>query len=246
MKKMLFLVLVGIGTLLSCEKASTVEEEFEIINGEVKEKLISKLEGRDAYGESVNVIFNYDGQNRLSSISDGNETTTFTYNSGGELISAVTRDFPGGEPSLLTFSELYQAPYDVFDNGEVLEHDSNGNPSKILVFEDGYNSATLTGDIFYDSKPNPFFYTIKSSMMLDVLDKTRFNFGYQSPEIIKARALLPNNIIKGMIFKDSEGITISELQFSYSYDDDDYPVQADIFILDEGKTYNYYMYYFYK
>jgi YD repeat-containing protein len=243
--KILLLMLYVIALSVGCEKSST-EDEFIEVNGDVKEKLISKIEARDVYGEKTIVVFNYNGQNQISSISDGEETTTFNYNSQGELISTVTKNYPNDEPSLLNMSELYQAPYDVFDSGEVLEKDSNNNPIKILVYKNGYGSEILTVEIIYDDKPNPFFYTIKSSSMLDVLDKTYFNFGYQSPEIVKAKDLLPNNIFTGMIFKDSNGITTQEVQINYSYDDDDYPIQGDIYTYENGEAYNYYINYYYK
>ena len=188
--KLFYLLFTVLALTVGCDNKST-EEVFEEINGQVAEKLISKIEGRDIYGEKISIIFNYNGENRISSISDGSQTTTFNYSAQGELISSVSKNYPNDEPSIFNISELYLAPYDVFDSGEVLEKDSNNNPKKILVYDNGYGSESYIGDIFYDDKPNPFFYTIKSSSMLDVLDQTYFNFGFQSPEIVKVKELLP-------------------------------------------------------
>jgi len=244
MKRIVFFCVITI--LFSCNDSQTVEDEFIEVNGEIKEKLIGKIEGRDIYGDKINIIFNYNSQNRISSITDGSQTTTFNYNSQGDLDSAVTIDYPGDTPSSFSISELYQAPYDVFDTGEVLDVNSKGNPIRVLVYDRGYGSESYIGELIYDDKPNPFFYTIKSSSMLNVLDRTELNFGVQMPDIIKAKELLPNNILTGMIFKNSQGVTVNEIQITYSYDQDNYPIQGDIFVYEEGESHNYYVNYFYK
>ncbi|RXP61398.1 hypothetical protein EC396_04175 [Lutibacter sp. HS1-25] len=241
MKKIKYLLpLIGIMLFYSCGDETTIEDEFEEVNGEVKEKLIKRIEGLNTYGEKAFVMFNYGGNNQLSSISDGEETYSFNYNSQGELNTIGSY-----REGMFTISELYNVPYDAFDTGEVLEFDTNGNPSKILTFENGYNSTSIIGEIFYDSKPNFLFYTLKSSMMLDVLDKTQLNFGYQNPKLMKARNLIPNNNIRGMVFKDAQGITVFEIQFDYEYDEDGYPMTADLFIFDHGQTSKIYLDYYY-
>jgi len=241
MKKIKYLLpIIGMMLFFSCSDESTIEDEFEDVNGDVKEKLLKRIEGRDAYGERAFVIFNYGGNNKLSSISDGEVTYSFDYNSQGEISTIGSY-----EEGAITISELYNAPYDVFDKGEVLEFDDNGNPSKILTFENGYNSASIIGEIFYDPNPNFLFYTLKSSMVLDVLDKVQLNFGYQNPNLMKARNLIPNNNIRGMLFKDAQGITVFEAQFDYEYDEDGYPMTADLFILNHGDTSKIYLDYYY-
>ncbi|WP_298288960.1 hypothetical protein [uncultured Lutibacter sp.] len=243
--KIFILGLIFVFSVVSCEKTS-VEDEFESVNGQVVEKLIKRIEGKDAIGENGSILFNYNGDNKVSIISYGSTTTTFNYNSLGELISYSTTGYPGDEPKPFSMSELYQAPYDVFDNGEVLEKDNNNNPIKILVYDQGDSSKYYIGDILYDDKPNPFFYTIKSSSMLDVLDRSYLNFGYQIPEIVKAKDLLPNNIVTGMIFKDSDGITVAELQIDYTYDKHNYPIRGDVFIYEDGESKNNYINFYYK
>lgn len=241
MKKIKYLLpFIGIMLFFSCDDETTIEDEFEEVNGEVKEKQIKRIQGLNEYGESAYVIFNYGGDNKLSSISDGEDTYSFNYNSQGELNTIGSYS-----DGMYTVSELYNAPYDVFDKGEVLEFDTNGNPSKILTFENGYNSASIIGEIFYDSKPNFLFYTLKSSMMLEVLEKIQLNFGYQNPNLMKARDLIPNNNIRAMIFKDTQGTTVFEVQVNYKYDEDDYPMTADLFIFDHGETSKIYLDYYY-
>lgn len=226
---------------INCNDDTSVEEEFEDINGVVKEKLLKRIVARNSSGEQEIINFNYNGDNKLSSIYDGYETMSFNYDSNGNLIegdSQLENDF--------TVSEFYKAPYDVFDKGEVLEYDDNNNPSKVLVFEYGYNSNSFIGDIFYDPNPNPFFYTLKSASIIDVLDNVQLNFGYQNAEIVKARNLLPNNNVRGMIFKNQEGITTHEVQFDFEYDDDGYPIRSEIFIYQKGESSISYIDYYYK
>ena len=63
---------------------------------------------------------------------------------------------------------------------------------------------------------------------------------------MKARNLIPNNNIRGMLFKDAQGITVFEAQFDYEYDEDGYPMTADLFILNHGDTSKIYLDYYYQ
>ncbi|HEY9220366.1 MAG TPA: hypothetical protein VIO43_02180 [Lutibacter sp.] len=236
-----WVLLLGALTLSSCDNTKT-EDVFEEVNGNVKEKLIKRVETSDLLQENLIITVNYDGQNRVSSVSDGESSRFFNYGSNGEL--KLVSGNPNG--SALNISDFYLAPYDAFDKGEVLVFDNSGNPTKILAFEDGYNSASLIGDIFYDNKPNPYFYTLKAAKIIDIFDKAELNFGYQNPKIMKARQLLPFNNISGMIFKDSNGITKYEAQFDYDYDADGYPTGAIVTSLDENGSNTFIVKYFYK
>jgi hypothetical protein len=234
---------IAVTSLLSCDKATTVDD-FEEANGSIVEKQVKRIETNysDAWVENYNIIINYDGNNKVSSVSDGEFTKFFNYDSSGDLMSVSDN----GNDYTLTISDLYQAPYDVFDKGEVLEYDDKGNPTKISVFEDGYNSSTLIGDIFYDPNPNPFFYTLKAANIIDILDNVEFNFGYQSPTIIKAKQLLPFNNISGMIFKDSNNETKIEIQFDYTYDNDGYPIRADVYTFIQGESDSHIVNFYYR
>jgi hypothetical protein len=232
---------IGAFLFLSCDN-STIEDEFIDVNGDVKEKYIKRIEGFNTYGESEIITINYDGQNRVSSFSDGETIKFLNYGNSGELnlVSGSSED------TSLTISDLYKAPYDVFDKGDVLEFDNNGNPTKILAYEKGYNSTSLIGDVFYESNPNPFFYTFKAAKLIEVLDKVNLNFGYTNPDIMKARQLLPFNNISGMIFKTSSGITKYEVQFDYDYDADGYPISALVSSFDENGSNTYLIKYYYR
>lgn len=237
--KQLFFTLFFMTTIISCGGSSSIEDDFEEVNNNVVEKLIKRIEISFPSNSSENatILINYDGNNRVSSISDGSSTKFFNYDSSGNL--ALFSD----NYDSFKISDLYQAPYDVFDNGDVLLYDSKGNPSKIQVVDGG---SVLTGDVTYDSKPNPFFYTLKAAKIIDVLDQVQLNFGVNSPSIVKARKLLPNNSITGIIFKDSSNKTVAETQFDYVYDADGYPTSASVFYLNSNETYRININYFYK
>ncbi len=235
-------LLLGALTLSSCDNSKT-EDVFEEINGNVKEKFIKRVDVSDLYQENSTITINYDGQNRVSSISDGTSSKFFNYSSSSGELNLISGYSNGYD---INISDFYLAPYDAFDKGEVLVFDNNGNPTKILAFEDGYNSASLIGEIFYDNKPNPYFYTLKAAKFIDILDRTEFNFGYQNPKIMKAKQLLPFNNISGMIFKNSNGITKYEAHFDYDYNADGYPISAIVTALDESGANTYTINYFYK
>ena len=240
------MILSIIGTTLSlslifsgCSKSS--EDEFNNANGPIAEKYISQFEivSTDV-SENKTYVVNYDGENRVSSIIDGTEATLFNYNTTNNLATVTS------EGEVLDVNDLYQSPYDAFETGTVLEYDTKGNPKKIEVYEDGYNSELLVGDITYDPAPNPFFYTLKAARVIDVLDRVDLNFGPQSPSLIKAKLLLPYNNIKSMIFKDIAGNTKYEVQIASTYDAENYPTRATVTAISTEETKSYLVKYFYK
>ena len=225
--------------MTSCKKS--VEEEFNNANGTTAEKYIKRFEiVSNDVSENKTFIVNYDGENRVSSIVEGSSSNVFSYNSTNNL-SSVTDN---GEQ--LDINELYQSPYDAFETGNVMEYDSKSNPKKIEVYQDGYNSNVLFGEITYDPTPNPFFYTLKAGKIIDVLDRVDLNFGVQSPSLIKAKLLLPYNNIKSMIFKDLTGNTKYDVQINSTYDAKNYPTQATVSVISPKKSYTYLVKYFYR
>ena len=233
----LILVLVS---LSACEKSSEAEDEFLSANEEAVEKYIKNFQIIDKYGDNYYYTINYSSGNTVSSITDEDANTFFNYDDSNNL-NSVTSD---GE--MFDINELYQSPYDAFESGYVLEYDTDGNPTNIEVYEDGYDSDVLTGTIIYDPNPNPFFYTLKAAGIIDVLDKVDLNFGYTNPSIVQARQLLPYNNITTMIFKDEFGITTYEVQFDYTYDEDHYPISARVNALSQEETTSYTLLYTYK
>ena len=179
-------------------------------------------------------------ENRVSSITDGNTNAFLNYDTSDNLNSIT------GNNEIFDIDELYQSPYDAFESGEVLEYDKNANPIKIEVYEDGYGSDVLIGNIIYDPNPNPFFYTLKAAGIIDVLDRIDLNFGITNPSIIKARLLLPYNNIRSMIFKNASGITQYEVHIDYNYDEDKYPISAIVNTLSQNESSTYTLIYKYK
>jgi hypothetical protein len=222
-----------------CKKST--EEEFNAANGDIAQKYIKRLDiiSNDA-SENKTFVVNYDSENKVSSMTDGISGHFFVYDTDNNLSSITDEGGP------FNVNDLYQAPYDAFETGNVLEYDSKLNPVKIQVYENEYPSDPLIGEIIYDLNPNPFFYTLKAAKIIDVLDRVDLNFGIQSSSIIKARKLLPYNNIKGMIFKDLAGNTKYEVQVDYTYDADKYPTSADVYALSPEKSYSYSARYFYK
>ncbi|MEZ4779596.1 MAG: hypothetical protein R2786_09475 [Flavobacteriaceae bacterium] len=236
MKKIALLFIIVL--TLSCSKST--EDEFNEVNGNVAEKYVKRLQVLDNVNGNSSITINYGEGNRVTSITDGNATTFFNYDSSNNLSSINDSN------ETFNMSELYQAPYDAFETGQVLEYDDNSNPIKIKVYEDGYGSELLTGTIVYDANPNPYFYTLKAAGGIAVLDMVDLNFGITDPSIIKARNLFPNNNIRSMIFKDDSGITKYEVQFDYTYGSDKYPVSASVSALSVDESSSYDLIYTYK
>jgi len=225
-------------TLFSCSKSS--EDEFNDSNGDVTQKYIKHFQIIDNTNENISYTVNYGTGDKVSSITDGNTNTFLNYDESNNLNSIVD------DNETFDIDELYQSPYDAFETGNVLEYDDKANPIKIEVYEDGYGSDILIGNIIYDPNPNPFFYTLKAAGIIDVLDRVDLNFGYSNPSIIKARLLLPYNNIRTMIFKDASGITKYEVQIEYNYDDDKYPISANVNTLSQNESSTYTLFYTYR
>ena len=217
----------------SCSKEST-SDEFEQANGKVAEKLISRMDLISVQDseENASLFINYDSKNRVSSFTDGYDSNVLVYED--DQLSTIS----GGSEPLQT-SELYNMPYDIFQFGEILEYDSNKNPSIIRLLEENYEGSIqeFKVDISYDPTPNPFFYTLKAAGVIAVLDNVQFNIGLstQSPDLIQARKLLPLNNIKKIVVTDVERGSITfQLIADYVYDEDDYPISATFTAITEN------------
>ena len=232
----------------SCDKSST--DEFEEANGNVTVRLIenitvvSDLDVLDK--DSVN--FYYDGNDRLSKVSSSEFSSLFYYDNG--KLSDIK-----GDGDAFNVEELFQSPYDAFGTGEVLEYDSNSNPKEIRFFQLEYDydsnsdvNVEYTANLFYDSKPNPYFYTLKAGGIIDALDKIKLNFQMSSvpAKLVQARMLLPVNNINKIEYRDSQGLTVATIRVDYAYDSDNYPTSATVTILSDGDIDNYSVNYIYK
>lgn len=224
---------------IGCKKST--EDEFTIANGPVAEQFVKRVDiFSNIPSENKSYTVNYDGAGRVSSITDGSQSRFFNYASSGSL------DKISDGNDALVINDLFQSPYSAFEIGDVLEYDNVGNPKRILVYEDGYGSQILTGEIIYDAAPNPFFYTLRAAGLLDVLDRVNINMRYQSPLIIKAKLLLPFNNIIGGIFKNEQGVTKYEVHAVYQYSSARYPISATVNIITPDDVKEYTVNYYYK
>ena len=230
----------------SCSDDTTLEQDFEEANDNlvVVEKLITRIETShySGYDDDLLFLINYDENNKVTSASDGESTFFLNYDNTTDLEAIISDNY------ILNISKFYQVPYDAFETGEVLEYDDFGNPIEILVYNDGIDSETLIGKIFYDPNPNPFFYTLKSAGVIDLLEGININFGIglSNQYVSSARQLLPNNNISSMIFKDANNQIQVEIYFNYDYDDDGYPISGRVYVLKSPDDEIYEIRYYYK
>jgi hypothetical protein len=228
-----FLIAILLIASSSCKKS--LDDEFEEANGEVSEKLISRIVVSSNHDEDQNgtYLFNYDGDNRISSLSDGESNSFFTYDSNDKLTKISSANDP------IVMDDLYQTPYDLFEDGNVTAYDDNGNPEKVEVYEEDYYEGEyiLYGTITYDPNPNPLYYTMKAGGIIDVLDRINFDIGTPtSPTLVKAKKMLPFNNFKSMIFRNVDGEIETDIQFKTYYDDDGYAELVTITSLNEDGT----------
>ena len=221
MKKTLFLFSIGaFASFASCSSDSSSED----LPGTAKYiKTVHMVDTSDGTDETVTVNYNTDGS--VSNVTDGTETSTFVYNDSDHLTTIT------GDSDPLSMSELYEAPYDGFEFGEVLQYDSNGNPKKLRLFErdyDGLIIAEYTSDITYDSQANPFLHTLDKAGILDVIDNIDINFSSTpgSEQLVVASQLLFVNNPKTFTVKDSENNVIDTVVANYVYDGQGYPTSG--------------------
>ena len=181
---------------VACSEES-VTDEFNDANGNVEEKVIQTLSYvfTEHPEDNLTVIFSYNNDGTLNTVSDGTDTSIFLYEN--DELATIT-----GSNDNLTTEELYQSPYDAFEIGHVVSYDDNGNPEVIEFFEEewdedygDYVSKVYTANLAYDDAPNPFHHTMKAAGLIDVLDNVQLNFSMtpQSQEIVQARLLYPVN-----------------------------------------------------
>ncbi|WP_299124935.1 hypothetical protein [uncultured Tenacibaculum sp.] len=227
---------LGLGFLLSIGCTNSASEDFEEINGQFKKKRLKTISMLDKGATSgvVTTSFTYDSKNKLVSVSgtENTNTETINYSNNGNTIEASNGS---STPENFSIEQLYKSPYEVFKNGEVLEYDSNKNPSKVLFKHNVYhaNSGTYsvenhTAEIKYDDKPNLFFSTLEAAGIIEILDGVGLQIGvnFQPTEVIKARALLPVNNLTKVVYKDADNKILGSLNIEYTYDTDGYPIKG--------------------
>lgn len=233
MKKTIYLITVFTISLIatSCNDDSATDE-FEKVNGNVKDKRITSILLSDSENSEHNqkIIMSYNSNGTLNTISKDEENSIFIYD-GDQLT-----DIAGSEGNI-TIEDLYESPYQAFETGTVLSYDDNGNPKKIQFPQYEYDSSVndnvlknYTAEVTYDDAHNPYYSTLKSGGIIAILDKVKFNFNPnpQSEDIVMARTLLPNNNPSQVTYKDEEGNIVFSATVNYLYDEDNYPTSAII------------------
>lgn len=222
MKKNLFLAaLLCSATFISCSSDDTTERLSESTAKYIKTVTVVDTEN----GTNETVTVNYDAAGRVSSVTDGTDSSTMVYNDNNQL-TALTGD---SEP--FSMSELYQAPYDGYEIGDVLEYDANGNPIKLRLFDRNDSGAIeeeYVSEITYDSQVNPFLHTMEKAGFLQVLENISLNFSAvpTAQELIAAKQLLWVNNPKRFVVKNLAGEIVQDAVANYVYNADGYPTSA--------------------
>jgi len=210
----------------------SASDEFDDANPDAVARYIETIEVVSAQNADENTMLSvtYDANNRVTAISDGEDSSIFVYNNN-ELAQI------SGQGDNLNIEELYESPYDAFETGEVTDYDDNGNPKTIKFFEYEYDfendvevMVEYTAEVSYDANPNPYFYTMDAAGIIDVLDNVDVNLtmNTSSDEAVAARMLLPLNNITRITYRDDEGNLLYDINADYVYNDVDYPVSGTV------------------
>ncbi|QNK76719.1 hypothetical protein H7F37_11355 [Winogradskyella sp. PAMC22761] len=223
---------------MSCSDSTS--DEFDGANPDAEAKYIKTITVLSAQeGEEATVTVNYDANDRVSSISNGTDSSVFVYNNN-ELTNI------SGDGDNLNIEELYDSPYNAFEVGEVTSYDSNGNPKTIAFSQTEYDyennieeEVEYTAEITYDANPNPYFYTLEAAGIIDVLDNVdlHLTMNTSSDQVVQARLLFPLNNITGIQYKDENGVLIFELDADYVYNSADYPISGTVVGTDYYENY---------
>lgn len=219
---------------------------FNDANGNVAKKYIKDIQVVSAQDASENrtMTVTYDANGRVTNASNGTETSTFAYEGGN--LAHVT-----GTNDVLVINDMFQTPYDGYEYGDVLAYDNNGNPVEVRIYKRDWTGEIMEeykGEITYDAKPNPFFYTLEAAGIIDVLDNVELNFSMtpQAPELIKAKLLLPSNNPKKVVIKHLNGTVKKQVVADYVYDAANYPSTATFTETIDGEVRIYTAAYTYK
>ncbi|MCD8414352.1 hypothetical protein LNI90_01820 [Tenacibaculum dicentrarchi] len=236
MKKLKSVFAIGLlfGLMTACTSSAT--DDFEAANELAKRKTLKMITAINQANskESASSSFTYDVNNKLVNVSatEGSEATSVSYLNDGSVIKAGDGN---GNSENFAIQNLYKAPYNVYETGDVLEYDANKNPSKIAFRDMVYNyetgeyiMETQTAELTYDTNPNLYFGTLESAGLIEILDGVSLDFGIntQASEVLKARALLPTNNVTKIVYKDADQNIVGTLNIEYTYDADGYPVKG--------------------
>lgn len=230
-KRLITMSLLAALFLNSCSDSTS--DEFDDANGNASVKYIKTITSNSSEDGVSLVTVNYDSFGKVVNVTDGTDSSIFIYDNNN--LTTVTGD---GDP--FQISELYQAPYETYEFGEVLDYDSNGNPTDVKLFqEDEYgNMEEFAAKITYGTAPNAFFYTMKAAGIIDVLDNVELNLNMQGTpaQIVQARVMLPLNNPTKLVIKDVDGLVVSTTLTSYVYNSFNYPTSATVVTTEDGST----------
>ena len=229
--KLLFLLLSFV--LLSCEKST--EESVLEATPTLSEKYIDAIEITSTeFDAPVNVTFAYDSNNRIINSTSYEDNTTskayLNYNADNTPKAAIFPD------EVITISDAYKTPYNLFEVCDVMEYDAKGNPkllrnieehSDYVYINNSYKMITTIDTVFatitYENTGIFMFYTLKASGVFEVLDQIELFPFATNQSVIKAKQLFPYNNIKYISVKNSKGALLSEVNYSYTYNSASYP-----------------------
>ncbi|HEX8577849.1 MAG TPA: hypothetical protein VF677_16310, partial [Flavobacterium sp.] len=211
MKNKLFTLSVLMSVFMS-SCSDSASDEFDDANGNANARYIKTITSISPSDGSNTITVNYNASGKVTNMSTGTKSTNFAYEN--DNLTNVTGDI---DP--LQISQLYQAPYEAYDFGQVLVYDAKKNPAEIKLFNENIHGVKeeFSASITYDTAPNSFFHTLKAAGIIDVLDKVKLNLNMQSmpKQIVQARVLLPVNNPTKVVIKNVRGATLSTTSISY-------------------------------
>jgi hypothetical protein len=230
MKNKLFTISLLMAVFMS-SCTDSASDEFDDANENAEARYIKTITSSSPGDEPSTATINYDASGKVTNISDGDESSTFVYENNN--LTSVT-----GEGDLFQISQLYQAPYEAYDVGQVLEYDAKGNPTKIRLFEENINGVIeeFSASVTYDTAPNSLFHTLKAAGIIDVLDNIRLNLNMQNmpQQIVRAKVLLPVNNPTRVVIKDIRDAVVSTTVTNYTYNSFNYPTSAVATTTEQG------------
>lgn len=232
--KLKFLSICAVAAILfsSCSSDDSTSNQFMEQNPNAIARLITSIEivsSQDAT-ENRTITVSYDDANRVTNVNDGTQTALLAYENDN-LANVAS------EGDTFAIEELYEAPYDAFETGEVINYNADGNPVDIRAFETEYDWNTMTdvtteyrAVVEYDAQPNPYFYTIQAAGGIDIMDNVQLNFSANpdAPQIVQARMLFPSKNIKKISYRDLDGNLLADVVVDFVYNEESYPTSGTV------------------
>ena len=230
MKKLILLPFLA-AALFGCGNDDDIEDTVNAANGVTTNKQYLARTIVEADGEAESVSFNYDGNDKVLSISSGGEAMTMQYEATGEeKLTSIT-----GDGDVMMTSEVTSEVYEAYEIGEVLTFDSKGNPSELELKNEDDPSTFIKAVITYDNNPNAYYSTLEAAGLIDLFDDIRFQFA-PSGDIQTMRKLVAVNNPTSIVIT-ADNTQLATVTISYTYDSNNYPTSATLVAVnDDGDT----------